>query len=232
MKTHLITGAAQGLGYELSRQLVNQGDQVIMLDKEMKALIPHYDELEKLAPNQVALYPMDLLGANIDHYQQLGKTLASEFPELDSVILNAAILPAFTPIEHFDYKQWYEVLHTNLNANFHIIQQTLPLLLKNHGQMIAVSDEGPHQAPAFYGAYGVAKSGLEQLMHSVAAENSSSKLHCFIAELGPFATESRGRLFPGENPTQMTSAERMAEALLQQIEQQPLSKGQATIINL
>ncbi|BBP45997.1 short-chain dehydrogenase [Thiosulfatimonas sediminis] len=232
MQIHLITGAAQGLGRELSRQLVERGDQVILLDKEMKALIRLYDELEISAPGKASLYPLDLLGANIDHYQQFADTLTAEFPKLNSVFLNAAILPAFTPIQFFDYKQWYEVLHTNLNANFHIIQKTLPLLLQNHGQLIAISDENPHQNPAFYGAYGVAKSGLEQLMHSVAAENSASDIHCFIAELGAFATESRGRLFPGENPTLMTSAERMAKALLNEVKQQALNHGHATLINL
>lgn len=232
MKTHLITGAANGLGRELSRQLVSQGDSVILLDKEMKPLVQLYDELEEMAPQKAALYPIDLLGANIDHYKEFGETLAKEFGRLDSVFLNAAILPAFTPIEHFDYTQWYEVLHTNLNANFHIIQQTLPLLLEAEGNLVAVSDSAVHETPAFYGAYGVAKSGLEQLMHTVAAENSARQIHCFIAELGAFATESRGRLFPGENPLQITSAEQMAQALLNQVEMQNLQPGQATIINL
>ncbi|MBO1925114.1 SDR family NAD(P)-dependent oxidoreductase [Thiomicrorhabdus sp. 6S3-12] len=232
MKTHLITGAANGLGRELSRQLIAQGDSVILLDKDMKPLVQLYDELEEIAPQKAFLYPIDLLGANIDHYKEFGDILTKEFGELDSVFLNAAILPAFTPIEHFDYTQWYEVLHTNLNAHFHIIQQTLPLLLKSDGNLIAVSDSAVHETPAFYGAYGVAKCGLEQLMHSVAAENSASGMHCFIAELGAFATESRGRLFPGENPTQITSAESMVQALLSQMQVHTLLPGKATLINL
>ncbi len=212
MQTYLITGAAQGLGKALSRQLVEKGHQVILLDKELKALNALYDELNS---DLVALYPMDLLGANIDHYQALQNTITEEYGQLNGVILNAAILPAFTPIENFDYMQWYEVLHTNLNANFHLIQSTLGLLRKpKKGKLLAVLDQNIDLHPAYYGAYGVAKAGLEQLMVTVAAEHKNTDLDLYNAKLETFATESRGRLFPGENPLDLPSVECMAKRIL------------------
>jgi NAD(P)-dependent dehydrogenase (short-subunit alcohol dehydrogenase family) len=212
MQTYLITGAAQGLGKALSRQLVEKGHQVILLDKELKALNAQYDELNS---ELVALYPMDLLGANIDHYQALQNTITEEYGKLNGVILNAAILPAFTPIENFDYMQWYEVIHTNLNANFHLIQNTLGLLRKSeNSKLLAVLDQNVDLHPAYYGAYGVAKAGLEQLMITVAAEHKNTDLDLYNAKLETFATESRGRLFPGENSLDLPSAEHMAKRIL------------------
>ncbi|WP_019556291.1 SDR family NAD(P)-dependent oxidoreductase [Thiomicrorhabdus arctica] len=212
MQTYLVTGAAQGLGKALSTQLVEKGHQVILLDKELKALNALYDELNS---DLVALYPIDLLGANIDHYQALQDTITEEYGQLDGVILNAAILPAFTPLEQFDYMQWYEVLHTNLNANFHLIQNTLELLKKSdNGKLLAVLDQNINLYPAYYGAYGVAKAGLEQLMITVATEHKNTNLEVYNAKLEAFATESRGRLFPGENPLNLPSAERIAKRIL------------------
>ncbi|WP_319379625.1 SDR family NAD(P)-dependent oxidoreductase [Thiomicrorhabdus sp.] len=213
-KTYLITGAAKGLGRELSIQLYDAGHQLILLDKELKALNALYDEL-KDSEERVALYPIDLLGANINDYQNMQSILSEAYPQgLDAVVLNAAILPAFTPIEHFDYSQWYEVLHTNLNANFHLIQQTLPLLkTAKQGKLCAVTDLDSKKTPAYYGAYGVAKAGLAQLMESVAAENSTSKLNCYLAELPAFASDTRGRLYPGENPYELTSAANAAKSI-------------------
>ncbi|BCN93342.1 short-chain dehydrogenase [Thiomicrorhabdus immobilis] len=225
MQTYLITGAAQGLGNALARQLIKLNHQVILLDKELKRLNAFYDEIaqSEFDINLVALYPMDLLGANIDDYKALTENLANEYGQIDGVFLNAAILPAFTPIEHFDYMQWYEVLHTNLNANFHLIQQTLPLLsLSNEGKIIAITDNNITEHPAYYGAYGVAKAGLEQLIKTVAAETKQTSSHCYIAKLETFATESRGRLFPGENPTELTSAEDMASFILDSVFDQPI----------
>ena len=212
MQTYLITGAAQGLGKALSKQFVAKGHQVILLDKELKALNALYDELNS---DLVALYPIDLLGANIEHYQALQNTITEEYGQLNGVILNAAILPAFTPIENFDYMQWYEVLHTNLNANFHLIQNTLGLLKKSEkGKLLAVLDQSIDLHPAYYGAYGVSKAGLEQLMITVAAEYKNTSLNLYNAKLETFATESRGRLFPGENPLELPSAESIAKRIL------------------
>lgn len=225
MKTYLITGAAQGLGNALARALIKQNQQVILLDKGLKRLNAFYDEIEQSKDNidLVALYPMDLLGANIDNYKELTVNIANEYGKLDGVFLNAAILPAFTPIESFAYSQWYEVLHTNLNANFHLIQQTLPLLsASDEGKLIAISDNNVKQHPAYYGAYGVAKAGLEQLIKSVAKETTQSTTHCYLANLETFATESRGRLFPGENPTELTSAEDMANFILDSMFDKPI----------
>lgn len=216
VKTYLITGAAQGLGRELTKQLVSSGHQVILLDKEMKALNQLYDELQKAGHEDlIALYPMDLLGANIDNYNELRENLASVYGHIDGIILNAAILPAFTPIEHFDYSQWYEVLHTNLNANFHLIQQSIAMMKQSkQAKIIAVTDKNIDQHPAYYGAYGVAKAGLKQLMKTVAAETAQQNLKCYIADLNTFATESRGRLFPGENPTKLIQADEMATFII------------------
>ena len=158
------------------------------------------------------------MGANIDHYQALQETITAEYGQLNGVILNAAILPAFTPLENFDYMQWYEVLHTNLNANFHLIQNTLDLLKKSgNGKLLAILDQNINLHPAYYGAYGVAKAGLEQLMITVAAEHKNSDLNIYNAKLETFATEARGRLFPGENPLDLITAENMAERILQSL---------------
>lgn len=225
MKTYLITGAAQGLGKALTLKLLSLNHQVILLDKELKQLNALYDNIEQseLDIDLVALYPMDLLGVNIQNYQEFEQTISKEYQVLDGVFLNAAILPAFTPIEHFDYMQWYEVLHTNLNANFHLIQQALPLLQKSiEGKLVAITDNNVKQHPAYYGAYGVAKAGLEQLMKIVAQETKQTNIHCYLANLETFATESRGRLFPGENPNHLTSAEDMASYVLDSVFDNPI----------
>ena len=212
MSAYLITGAAMGLGQALTRQLVEAGHEVILLDKQLKALNALYDELDS---DLVALYPMDLLGANMEDYKKLQAVLTENYGALDGVFLNAAILPAFTPIEHFDFMQWYEVLHTNLNANFHLTQMTLPLLNKaEDGKLVAITDENIKKHPAYYGAYGVSKAGLEQLMKTVAEENRAQPADIYVAKLKTFATETRGRLFPGENPAELPQPSEMASHLL------------------
>ncbi len=216
MYTYLITGAAQGLGKALSTQLVQHGHQVILLDKNQKELNALYDELNS---ELVALYPMDLLGSTLNDYEDLQENLEKEFGHLDGVILNAAVLPAFAQVDQFDYQQWYEIIQINLNANFHLIQNTLPLLINatGGGKLLAVLDESVKKHPAYYGAYGVAKAGLEQLMITLAAEQTHSEIDVYTALLEPFATSNRGRLFPGENPMKLPMPDKIAQRILAQL---------------
>jgi len=161
---------------------------------------------------------MDLLGATLNDYEDLQENLNQEFGHLDGVILNAAVLPAFTQIDQFDYQQWYEIIQTNLNANFHLIQNTLPLLSNSaQGKLLAVLDDSIKQHPAYYGAYGVAKAGLEQLMITLGAEQKNSNISVYTAQLEPFATSNRGRLFPGENPMKLPMPDEIAQRILTQL---------------
>ena len=147
------------------------------------------------------------------------ENLQQEFGQLDGVILNAAIHPAFIQMDQIDYQQWYEVLQTNLNANFHIIQNTLPLLMNapEGGKLLAILDDSIKEYPAYYGTYGVAKAGLEQLMITLAAEQRNSNVDVYTALLEPFATSNRGRLFPGENPMKLPMPDDIAQRILAQL---------------
>jgi len=217
MNTYLITGAAQGLGQHLTYQLAKDNNQLILLDKDLKTLNFLYDDItanDDLKAD-IALFPMDLLGANIEHYQQLQDALTENYGELDGVFLAAATLPAFTPIEHFDFEQWYEVLHTNLNANFHLIQKCLPLLRKKPESFLtAILDNNIESHPAYYGAYGVAKAGLEQLMKTTAMENKQTGIRFYNAKLDAFQSNTRSRQFPSEDPSTIPTGAATAEHLL------------------
>ncbi len=217
MKTILITGAAQGLGRAIAQQLATQQNQLILLDKDKKSLEKFYDELvqKDCIP---ALYPMDLQGANPDDYQELAQIIEKNYGKLDTVFLNAASFPGFTRIDNFDISQWYEVLQANLNANFHLIQNTLPLLsasLNNseQSQLVTILDNEIDKHPAYYGAYGVAKAGLEQLITTLSIENKDSNINFYTAKLDAFQSNTRSRHFPSEDPNKLPRPEATAKHL-------------------
>jgi NAD(P)-dependent dehydrogenase (short-subunit alcohol dehydrogenase family) len=216
IKTFVITGSAHGLGRALAQHLHNEQHQLILIDKDLKALNALYDELDTAGWNNVYLFPMDLAGSAQAEFEQLQQGLAS-FASLDGVFLNAGILPALTPIEHFDPLQWYEVMQTNLNANFHLIQTCLPKLQavkhpNNQAWLVAISDQAVSQPQAYYGAYAVAKAGLEQLVKLTAQENP--QLQGVVARLPPLAGHFRSKVFPGEPPCQNETVESAAERII------------------
>lgn len=212
--TYLITGAAQGLGREITRQLATTQTQLILLDKDLPGLERLYDEIEPLGC-ELALYPMDLKGATPDDYSNLQQTLEAEYSKLEGVFLNAAQFTGFTPIKEYDLTIWYETLQTNLNANFHLIQATLPILEKTpNSLLVAITDAEIKEHPAYYGAYGVAKAGLEQLMTTLAAETGDNAITFYLAQLKAFQSQMRQTHFPSEETAQLPSTKETAQHLL------------------
>lgn len=219
--TILITGAANGFGAALTKTLISSDTQLILLDSDLTALNSLYDELDAQFPNQIFLYPMDLKGATPEDYQQLTTTINEQFGKLDGLYLNAAILPAFTPIEYFEEIQWYEVIQVNLNANFHLLHHLLPLLKQSQqSDVVAISDAAIDQHPAFYGAYGVAKAGLEQLIKTLAAENHNTSIRYHISKLPPFQSSLRTYLFPGDEIEKLPLPQEIAQQLIHTIKGQ------------
>jgi len=214
--TYLITGAAQGLGRAISLELAQQPTHLILLDKDMKGLETLYDEIEALKTGcEPALYPIDLKGANPDDFLALQQNLKQSYSTLNGVFLNAAQFTGFTPIEQFDLNAWYETLQVNLNANFHLIQATLPLLSSSsNGLLVAITDIEVKKHSAYYGAYGVAKAGLEQLIKTLAAESEAEQIQFYLAQLEAFQSNMRRTHFPSEDSTKLPSLQSTASHLI------------------
>ncbi|HIQ41029.1 MAG TPA: SDR family NAD(P)-dependent oxidoreductase [Sulfurivirga caldicuralii] len=210
-QTAFITGAGGALGHALSLKLAETHQHIVLHDANLSLLEPVYDAIEAAGQGQPALFPLDFRQAGANEFNQLAQALEENYAQIDTLVLNAASLPAFTPLAHFDPMQWYEVLQINLNAHFHILQATLPLL-KSGAAVIAISDEAIAQPKAYYGAYAVAKAGLEQLIRLLSSERDD--LTCRIVRLPPFQSDLRQRLFPGADNTRLPSAKEMAQRVL------------------
>ena len=207
----LITGAGGALGAALAKQLAHTPSDLVLHDADLPLLEPVYDWIEANTACRGHLFPLNFKLATAGDYLQLEQALQENFHQLHTVVFNAASLPAFTPLAHFDPQQWYEVLQVNLNAHFHILQAVLPLLQAG-SEVWIISDAALDAPKPFYGAYAVAKAGLEMLGKQLAAERDDITVH--IRRAPPFQSSMRQRLFPGTDNRHLPTAEEMAAAIL------------------
>ena len=208
--TAFITGAGGTLGQALSCLLAKNHRHIILHDAQLAQLEPLYDLIEAESDCAPILFPLDFRLAGAGEFQQLEQALAEHAEPIDTLVLNAASLPAFTPLSHFDPAQWYEVVQVNLNAHFHILQAVLPHLSKG-ARVVLISDTLLDTPKPFGGAYAVAKAGLEQLIRTLQAERDD--LDCRIERVGPFQGPWRQRLFPGADNSELPTAESIAAAM-------------------
>lgn len=189
----LVTGAGEGIGKAAAKTLALHGATVILLGRTVHKLEKVYDEIMAQGSSEPIILPLDLKGANITDYQNIGKLITDELGRLDGILHNAAVLGGLTTIELQDVKKWFDLIQTNLHAPFLITHALLPLLKKSpDARILFTADQVGLHGQAYWGAYGVAKAGLINLMQILADElevNTKIRVNAII----PPATATRIR---------------------------------------
>lgn len=197
----LLTGAANGIGRALADALAAHGATLVLLDKDVHGLELAYDEIVAAGHPEPALYPMDLAGAGPDDYTVLAARLQQEFGRLDGLIHNAAELGALVPLSNFETELWFRTLQADLNAPCLLTMACLGLLNASaDASVIFTSDSVGRHGKAYWGAYGVAKAGLEGFMQILADElEANTPVRANSIDPGPVLTGLRRIAYPGEN---------------------------------
>ena len=212
----LITGAATGIGAAAAKRCAAAGATVVLLDKSVRGLEQVYDEIESAGHAQPAIYPMDLEGASEKDYADLAETVERELGQLDGLLHNAAMLGALVPMAHFETELWYKIMQINLNAPFLMTRACLELLMKSDDASVVFSSDavGRH-GKAYWGAYGISKAGLENMMQVLADEMETNTTVRFNSyDPGPVMTALRALAYPGEAPGKVPEPDEVIDPLL------------------
>jgi len=200
-KTILITGAAGGLGSELSVLCAAADCNTVMLDVDRKGLESVYDHIVEKGLAEPVLYPIDLASATPEHFEEMVQTLESEFGGLDGLIHCAARFEALRPLEQVTPPEWLHQMQVNINACWLLSVACLPLLRKSAtGSLYFLLEDMDRMSGAFWGAYGVSKHALKALTAQFAAECTSSGIQVLGINPGPMRTPIRASAYLGEDP--------------------------------
>jgi NAD(P)-dependent dehydrogenase (short-subunit alcohol dehydrogenase family) len=198
----LITGASSGLGAALAVECARAGASVILSGRNGSKLERVYDEIETMGAPQPAIAMLDLATATAVDYDSVARSIDSEFGKLDGVVHAAGLLGDRTPLEQYDVPTWCKVLHVNLTAPFILTQVLLPYLRKSADASVIFVSSGvvKNQRP-FWGAYAVAKSGLESVRSMLSQElEGEPNIRVNSVNPGRMRTAMRAAAYPAEDP--------------------------------
>jgi NAD(P)-dependent dehydrogenase (short-subunit alcohol dehydrogenase family) len=212
----LITGASGGLGRALALAAAAAGASVILAGRSEAKLARAYDEIEAQGGPQPAIAVLDLATAAAAHYDGLAARIDAEFGRLDGLVHGAGLLGDRTPLEQYDVPTWCRVLHVNLTAPFILTQVLLPALRKSaDASVIFVSSGVVHRQRPFWGAYAVAKTGLESLRSMLAQElEGTASIRVNSLNPGRMRTKMRAAAYPAEDPNSLPAPESVTGAFL------------------
>ena len=210
----LITGATRGLGRAVAFCAAVEGATVVACGRDVRALEGLQSEIEQVKGTAPVLMPINLEGASLEDYQQMGNLLAERFGGLTGVFVNAAHPGELSPVEHCDAAIWARVFQVNVHSPFLMLKSLMHLFDReaNPTLLFSLAPEGENPS-AYWGAYAASKSALRALMKVCASEWSG---FCRVLGILPPKMDTRLRFsaFPSENREHLVSPGSVAPKIL------------------
>ena len=213
-KTIFLTGACGGLGSAIALRLSQQNANLIISDKNPKALDKLCEELLKRDLPEPVIYPMNLVGATPNDYSQLAKLVKQHFGQLDGLVHTAAEFGSLTPFLLYEASRWLKEMQVNVNSPIFLTQALLPLILKSKGTILFTSDNQQTLAKAYWGQYGVGKAAIEQFAKILAQECENQSVKVETITPPPMHTPLRAKAWPAENPDKLAKPLDVADLYL------------------
>lgn len=187
-----ITGGTRGIGRAIALMESSENTTFfINYLRDDEAALKTKKEIEKKGSE------VHLMSGNIgdpDFIEESFKIISSKTSHLDALIHSAA-LGVFKPVHQLRIKDWDISLDVNAKAFLLLAQGALPFMKKSGGHIITISSLGAGHFTPNYGAIGISKAALENLVRYLAVELSPYKIHVNAVSGGLIETDAL-RMFP------------------------------------
>ena len=181
----VITGVSSGFGYEMIKQVLSRGDNVLGTVRKTQ---PVEDLIDRYPDNfHVAIVDMRDRKA----VKQLGQKAEELFSTIDVIVSNAGY-GLFGAAEELSDEEIDDIIATNLTGSIDFIRAFLPIMRKKqHGRIIQISSYGGEVAFAGNSLYHATKWGIEGFCDSLSQEMAPFNIGVTIVEPGGARTEFR-----------------------------------------
>ena len=164
-RTAIVTGGAQGFGFDISKRLLESGASVIIWDNDPKATDKAIKDLNN--PN-LSSHVVD-----VSNYEEVDKTVneITKNSNIDILINNAGITGPTATLWEYDIEMWKKVVEINLMGTFNCCRSIVPNMIKNnYGRIVNVASVAGKDGNANASAYSVGKAGAISLTKSLGKE--------------------------------------------------------------
>jgi len=164
-RTAIVTGGAQGFGFDITKRLLKSGAKVIIWDNDPKAIQSAVKDINN--PNLSS----DVV--DVSNYEEVEKTVKEivKNSNIDILINNAGITGPTATLWEYDIEMWKKVVEINLMGTFNCCKSIVPNMINNnYGRIVNVASVAGKDGNANASAYSVGKAGVIGLTKSLGKE--------------------------------------------------------------
>ena len=164
-RTAVITGGAQGFGFDIAKRFLDSGAKVIIWDIDPKLI----DEASKEINNPNLSFNL----VDISDYKAVDTAVVSilKNSKIDILINNAGITGPTMPLWEYDLEMWNKIIKINLSGTFNCCRAIVPSMIKNnYGRIVNVASVAGKDGNANASAYSSGKAGAIGLTKSLGKE--------------------------------------------------------------
>ncbi len=164
-RTAIITGGAQGFGYDIAKKFLKSGAKVIIWDIDEVELKKVY---KKINDSNLTYKIVD-----VSDFKQVEETVKqiTKTSKIDILINNAGITGSTSNLWDYNISEWKKVLNINLLGTFYCCKYIVPYMISNnYGRIVNVASVAGKDGNANASAYSSAKAGVIGLTKSLGKE--------------------------------------------------------------
>ena len=164
-RTAVVTGGAQGFGFDIVKRFLKSGAKVIIWDLDSKMVEKAIKDLDNsnLSSNIIDV-------SNYDEVDSCTNEIIKN-TNIDILINNAGITGPTASLWEYDVELWKKVVDINLMGTFNCCKTIVPNMIKNnYGRIVNVASVAGKDGNANASAYSVGKAGAIGLTKSLGKE--------------------------------------------------------------
>jgi NAD(P)-dependent dehydrogenase (short-subunit alcohol dehydrogenase family) len=192
-RTALVTGAAKGMGTEISLALAREGADLVLAARDAAPLEALAREIEALG-RRALVAPCDVSDERA--VERAVARAIETFGKID-ILVNAAGVtgPVETPVQDIRAEDFRAVLETNVVGTFLPIKYVLPgMIARRYGKIVNISGTSGLRGYKYRTAYSSSKWALRGLTRTVALEAGPHNVNVNALHPGIVAGERMDRL--------------------------------------
>ena len=170
-RTAIITGGAQGFGFNIAKKFLNSGANVIIWDLDEKKL----QSVSKKINNPKLSYNV----VDISSFEKINKIVLEieKSSKIDILVNNAGITGPTTELWNYSFEEWNKVVEINLNGTFNCCKSIVPTMIENnYGRIVNIASVAGKDGNANASAYSAAKAAVIALTKALGKELANKNI--------------------------------------------------------